>query len=93
MRSPEEVAREVRGECVPFGPYGYCATHDSPLGSAPTCLHVLHLTEVIRARDAEVRNKALQEAVADILAGGDPEDVWVAVWLQARIVKVGNDGA
>lgn len=53
MRAPEEVALSFTGECEPAG-LGLCANHKSPLGAAKTCLHVLHLTELIRTRDAEV---------------------------------------
>ena len=54
MRTPEEVALSFTGECERAG-LGLCANHRSPLGAAKTCLHVLHLTEIIHEREVEVR--------------------------------------
>ena len=56
MQSAEDVALAFTGECEPAG-LGLCANHKAPLGEGKTCLHVLHLTELIRARDAEMRSE------------------------------------
>ena len=52
--TPEQVALSFTGECEPAS-LGICANHRSPLGGATTCLHVLHLSELIRARDEAIR--------------------------------------
>lgn len=64
MQTPEQVALSFTGECEPASLGGNCAVHGSPLGGARTCLHVFHLSELIRARDAEVREAARAEALA-----------------------------
>lgn len=56
MQTPEELALSFTGECEPAG-LGLCANHRAPLGEAKTCLHVLHLTHLIRTRDAETQSK------------------------------------
>lgn len=56
MQTPEQVALSFTGKCDPSWLGTSCDAHgSSPLGGAKTCLHVLHLSELIRARDAEVR--------------------------------------
>lgn len=72
MKTPEELARKVTGDCAPAGLGNNCSVHGVPLGSAPTCLHVLHLTEVLRARDAEVA----EQMRAETLAGFVEERAW-----------------
>ena len=54
MQTPEQMALSFTGECERAS-LGLCANHKAPLGDATTCLHVLHLSELIRARDVEVR--------------------------------------
>ena len=64
MQTPEQMALSFTGECEPAS-LGICANHKAPLGGATTCLHVLHLSELIRDRDAEVAARALREAEGD----------------------------
>ena len=68
MQTPEQMALSFTGECEPAS-LGICANHKAPLGGATTCLHVLHLSELIRARDAEVR----ADERAKVLAGFEVE--------------------
>ena len=56
MQTPEQMALSFTGKCDPSWLGTSCDAHgSSPLGGARTCLHVLHLSELIRARDAELR--------------------------------------
>lgn len=70
--TPEQMALSFTGECEP-ALHGICGNHRSPLGAAKTCLHVLHLTELIRDRDAE-----MQSEVNRLLAG--IEDIRDEAW-------------
>lgn len=65
LRSAEDVAVSFTGECEPEA-YGLCANHRSSLGDAKTCLYVLYLSALIRARDEQVREAARAEALADV---------------------------
>ena len=64
MQTAEELALSFTGECEP-AELGLCANHKSPLfRAAKICLHVQNLTDLIRARDAEVAARALREWLA-----------------------------
>lgn len=87
--TPEEVALSFTGECEPAG-LGLCANHRSPLGDAKTCLHVLHLTELIHEHDAAVAAKALRDAAPRFRHDRPSASVWAEMLDLADQIEAGD---
>lgn len=65
LRSAEDVAREVLGDCATDDTEEFCRTHQAEMQMyAPHCPRISRAADVIRAYAAEVREAARAEALA-----------------------------